>query len=75
MFKELGFKFEKINYEGETYFYHNKDSYDGNDFLRIWFYLGIKKYVVSSMYGSNNYIDTKLHKAIHRQMKELGWVE
>jgi hypothetical protein len=27
------------------------------------------------MYGSNNYIDTKLHKAIHRQMKELGWVE
>lgn len=75
MFEELGYKFEKLNYQGETYFYSNKNSYGGNDYVRIWFYIETKTYSVHSIYGSNNYVDIKLHQAIHQQMKELGWIE
>ena len=71
MFEELGYTCEKSN--GEiTYVYHfaNQRTYS----CRISFYLSLEKYsATETLCGL--FIDVSLHKAITKQMEELGWLE
>ena len=60
MFEELGFK--KIDTSDSTILYVR-------GFDEVWFNIPLKSY--SSLYR----ITIELHKAIHQQLKELGWLD
>ena len=75
MFEELGFHLHTkdrchLIYRSK----HDKNGEDDDPFNwdYINFYLKDKTYEVDIMISD---VDIKLHKAIHQQMKELGWIE
>lgn len=75
MFEELGLElYEKA--DKNKVWYVTKDRHNGV-YWRIVFYLFDQTYTIWSDQKCIDYqvhIDTKIHKAIHQQMKELGWI-
>ena len=72
MFEKLGYTCVKTNSEVIAYRYYteNKISYIHD----IDFWLRIKEYC-SIEYLDGVYFSVELHKAITKQMEELGWLE
>lgn len=72
MFEELGYTCEKSNGEVISYRYYteNKISYIHD----IDFLLDVEKYCTIEHLGEV-YISVELHKAITKQMEELGWLD
>lgn len=69
MFKELGFEeIKKTN--------SNTIRYVKGHEYRVMFYLFYKNYDVCQ-YGNygEDIVDIELHNAIHKQIKELGWLD
>lgn len=80
MFEELGFIFIAESKRGVSYLQSEKCEiypYDKNDEIQVTFYKEVECYVCRSMdYEKGDLlIKAELHKAIHQQMKELGWLE
>lgn len=75
MFEELGFKLYIDNVIEKSYRIKHDENFSGNDPFN-WDYVSFdlkdKTYKVDSMIDG---IDIKLHKAIHKQCDELGWIE
>jgi hypothetical protein len=66
MFESLGYEiFDDDDYRLSYVLTHNNNLYFVN------FYKNHRTYNIDVCYV----IDIKLHKAIHQQMKELGWIE
>ena len=75
LFEELGYTCEKSNGEVIVYRYYTTDSHDEDAYIHeIDFCLNFKKYCVIEHLGGL-YIDTETHKAITKQLEELGWLE
>lgn len=75
MFEKLGFETLVDNNRFKIYaIKHDKNASDNA--LFYWDYIRFDKedktYNVDNMIGE---VDIKLHKAIHQQLKELGWFE
>ncbi len=72
MFEELGYTREKSNDVIITYRYYIDDK---KAYVReIDFLLAVQNYCTMNALGCL-FINTKLHKAITKQMEELGWLE
>ena len=73
MFIEMGFKKDVW---GALIIYERK-----TDMIteRVGFHRLNKRYYVQALVGNNDVlrseVETGLHKAIHQQMKELGWIK
>ena len=65
MFEKLGYKF-CVTYDKDL---NRIDEYR-KGIVQVLFFISKKKYVVLN----NHMIDAKLHKAIHQQLLELGWI-
>ena len=69
LFKELGFKGVDTDYSLIYRYMGTKDDYQ----CEIYFYLTIKEYVVG-VDDECTSINMRLHKAINKQLEELGWL-
>lgn len=77
MFKVLGWKLGKLKDDEKDYivYYQKKD---GSAEYDLDFYLEDKSYYsygYAKGYNINCPLSVDEHKAIHQQMKELGWIE
>ena len=75
MFEELGFELNTDNEFVRSYRIKHDENFSGEDPFNwdyINFYIKDKTYNVDIMIGD---VDIKLHKAIHQQLKELGWLD
>lgn len=71
MFEKLGYVCEKTNGEIITYRYYTEDK---SSYIReIDFLLDVEKYCTFE-HLCGLFIGVELHKAITKQMKELGWL-
>ena len=70
LFEELGFKGVDTDYSLIYRYMGTKIDYE----CEVYFYLTIKEYVVA-VGDECISVDMKLHKAIHTQLEELGWLE
>ena len=68
MFEELGYTRENGN-DVIIYRYHLSD-----DIREVVFDLSIKEYLSIHPLGGL-FIDVKMHKAIHKQLEEMGWLD
>ena len=74
MFEELGYTCEESNSEVAAYKYYITDSHDEDAYSHeIAFCLNIKKYCTIENLGGL-YVDSKIHRAITKQLEELGWL-
>ena len=69
LFEDLGFKGIETDYSLIYRYMSTKIDYQ----CEIYFYLTTKEYVVG-VGDECISIDTKLHKAIQKQLEELGWL-
>lgn len=69
MFEELGFEFIKEN-DGNIAYY--KDLVFGYGYIKFW--LDKKEYMVEER-GECATMTAIIHKAIHKQLEELGWLK
>ena len=68
LFEELGFKGIETEYSLIYRYMGTEIDYD----CEIYFYLEIKEY--EYMTDGFTTVNMKLHKAIHKQLEELGWL-
>ena len=69
MFEELGYEQTKNHYSIEYY----KEKIEWG-WKRVYFWIDEKTFYADENYESMN-IDVQTYKAIHQQMKELGWLD
>lgn len=68
MFEELGYKkLERLDFN------HHIGYEKGRNY--IWFHIPTKTYISNDSYNYKRDITLEEHKAIHQQLKELGWIE
>ena len=74
MFEELGYTYEESNGEVIAYKYYIADSHDEDAYSHeIAFCLNMRKYCIIENLGGL-YVDPKIHRAITKQLEELGWL-
>ena len=71
MFEELGFKGLETDYSLVYRYMGTEIDYK----CEIYFYLMCKEYEYTVENDECTSVDMKLHKAIHKQLEELGWLK
>lgn len=73
MFEELGFRKNNSKCYDKQHILYEKSVMNGTDILRVEFK---NEYVICTD-GCNRFLKTSWYmiRAIHQQMKELGWIE
>lgn len=75
MFEELGLTERRVN-DTISYFNHGTGGHTEYWYCEICFNLTINEYyLVCNVTGGRFFVDVKLHKAITKQLEELGWLE